>query len=71
MQKCADLFCASNKQQLCIKGSFKYNYAKLSYELGCQDEALNSLQSFLTRIPQLRPITKKQGIIGFCSRQYQ
>src|SRR5213075_1174140 len=29
----------------------KYNYAKLSYELGYQDEALSSLQSFLEQYP--------------------
>jgi len=44
-------FCASNSSNAALKEVSKYNYAKLSYELGYQDEALNSLQSFLTDYP--------------------
>ncbi|HEV8508370.1 MAG TPA: tetratricopeptide repeat protein, partial [Chitinophagaceae bacterium] len=44
-------FCASNSSNAALKEVSKYNYAKLSYELGYQDEALNSLQSFLTEYP--------------------
>jgi len=44
-------FCASNSSNSALKEVSKYNYAKLSYELGYQDEALNSLQSFLTEYP--------------------
>jgi len=44
-------FCASNSSNASLKEVSKYNYAKLSYELGYQDEALNSLQSFLTEYP--------------------
>jgi len=47
----AYLFCASNSSNSALKEVSKYNYAKLSYELGYQDEALNSLQSFLTDYP--------------------
>ncbi len=47
----AYLFCASNSSSSALKEISKYNYAKLSYELGYQDEALNSLQSFLTEYP--------------------
>jgi TolA-binding protein len=47
----AFLFCASNSSNLTQKEISKYQYAKLSYELGYQDEALNSLKSFLTDYP--------------------
>ena len=47
----AYLFCASNSSNSALKEVSKYNYAKLSYELGYQDEALNSLQSFLNEYP--------------------
>jgi tetratricopeptide (TPR) repeat protein len=47
----AYLFCASNSSSPTLKEVSKYNYAKLSYELGYQDEALNSLQSFLSEYP--------------------
>jgi tetratricopeptide (TPR) repeat protein len=47
----AYLFCASNGSSPTLKEVSKYNYAKLSYELGYQDEALNSLQSFLSEYP--------------------
>ncbi len=47
----AYLFCASNSSNASLKEVSKYNYAKLSYELGYQDEALNTLQSFLTEYP--------------------
>jgi TolA-binding protein len=47
----AYLFCASNSSNSSLKEVSKYNYAKLSYELGYQDEALNGLQSFLSEYP--------------------
>ena len=47
----AFLFCASNSSSASLKEVSKYNYAKLSYELGYQDEALSSLQSFLSEYP--------------------
>jgi TolA-binding protein len=47
----AFLFCSSNSSNTKQKEISKYQYAKLSYELGYQDEALNSLSSFLTDYP--------------------
>jgi TolA-binding protein len=47
----AFLFCASNSSNAKQKEISKYQYAKLSYELGYQDEALNSLRSFLSEYP--------------------
>jgi TolA-binding protein len=47
----AFLFCSSNSNNTEQKEISKYQYAKLSYELGYQDEALNSLSSFLTDYP--------------------
>jgi tetratricopeptide (TPR) repeat protein len=49
--KNAFLFCASNSSNPSLKEVSKFNYAKLSYELGYQDEALNTLQSFLKEYP--------------------
>lgn len=47
----AFLFCSSNIINTQQREISKYQYAKLSYELGYQDEALNSLSSFLTDYP--------------------
>jgi len=47
----AFLFCASNSSNPRLKEVSKFNYAKLSYELGFQDEALNSLETFLNEYP--------------------
>lgn len=47
----AFLFCSSNSSNATQKEISKYQYAKLSYELGYQDEALNSLSSFLSDYP--------------------
>ena len=47
----AFLFCASNSSNKAQKEISKFQYAKLSYELGYQDEALNSLSSFLADYP--------------------
>lgn len=47
----AFLFCSSNSNNTQQKEISKYQYAKLSYELGYQDEALNSLSSFLADYP--------------------
>lgn len=47
----AFLFCASNSSNAKQKEISRYQYAKLSYELGYQDEALNSLRSFLNDYP--------------------
>lgn len=50
----AFLFCSSNSSNADQKEISKYQYAKLSYELGYQDEALNSLSSFVTDYPGSR-----------------
>lgn len=47
----AFLFCSSNSINSVQREISKYQYAKLSYELGYQDEALNSLRGFLTEYP--------------------
>jgi TolA-binding protein len=47
----AFLFCSSNSSNAEQKEISKYQYAKLSYELGYQDEALNSLSTFLADYP--------------------
>ncbi len=47
----AFLFCASNSSNPGLKEVSRYNYAKLSYELGYEDEALNSLRSFQADYP--------------------
>lgn len=44
----AFLFCASNSSNRRQQEISRFQYAKLSYELGYQDEALNGLRSFLT-----------------------
>jgi TolA-binding protein len=48
----AFLFCSSNSSNAEQKEIAKYQYAKLSYELGYQDEALNSLSSFIADYPR-------------------
>lgn len=47
----AYLFCSSNSSNTEQKEISKYQYAKLSYELGYQDEALNSLGAFIADYP--------------------
>lgn len=48
----AFLFCSSNSSNPVQKEISQFNYAKLSYELGYQDVALNELRSFLDRYPK-------------------
>ena len=47
----AFLFCSSNSNNTTQKEISKYQYAKLSYELGYQDEALNGLSEFIAEYP--------------------
>jgi TolA-binding protein len=47
----AFLFCSSNSSNGEQKEISKFQYAKLSYELGYQDEAINSLSAFLADYP--------------------
>ena len=48
----AFLFCSMNSSNPKQKEISKFNYAKLSYELGYQDVALTELQGFLQQYPQ-------------------
>ncbi len=48
----AFLFCASNSSNAGQKEIATFQYAKLSYELGFQDDAMKSLQSFMTDYPK-------------------
>ncbi|RYD87548.1 MAG: tetratricopeptide repeat protein, partial [Sphingobacteriales bacterium] len=47
----AFLFCAANSSDKKQQEVSKFQYARLSYELGYQDEALTSLKSFLNDYP--------------------
>lgn len=47
----AFLFCAANSSNKKQQEISKFQYAKLSYELGYQDEALNGFRSFLNDYP--------------------
>ncbi len=47
----AFLFCASNSSDKKQQEVSRFQYAKLSYELGYQDEALNGLKNFLNTYP--------------------
>lgn len=47
----AFLFSASNNSNAVQREISRFNYAKLSYELGYQDEALKNLRSFLNDYP--------------------
>jgi TolA-binding protein len=48
----AFLFCSANSSNPKQKEISAFNYAKLSYELGYQDVALNELQKFIQAYPQ-------------------
>jgi len=48
----AFLFCSMNSSNPKQKEISKFNYAKLSYELGFQDVALTELQGFLAQYPK-------------------
>ena len=59
----AFLFCSSNSSYPEQKEISKYQYAKLSYELGYQDEALNSLSSFLADYPNSKYNTEAKELM--------
>ncbi|MFN4007652.1 MAG: tetratricopeptide repeat protein [Chitinophagaceae bacterium] len=48
----AFLFCAQNSSVAIQKEVSQFNYAKLSYELGYQDIAINEFKSFITQYPK-------------------
>ena len=59
----AFLFCSSNSNNTEQKEISKYQYAKLSYELGYQDEALNSLSSFIADYPNSKYNTEAKELM--------
>ena len=59
----AFLFCSSNSSNAEQKEIARYQYAKLSYELGYQDEALNSLSSFIADYPQSKYNTEARELM--------
>lgn len=59
----AFLFCASNSSNPEQKEIARYQYAKLSYELGFQDEALNSLSSFIADYPNSKYIGEAKDLM--------
>ncbi len=59
----AFLFCAANSSYPQMREVSKFNYAKLSYELGYQDEALNGLESFLNEYPNSTYTTEATDLL--------
>ncbi len=59
----AFLFCSVNSSNLEQKEISMFNYAKLSYELGYQDVALNELQKFADEFPQSKYITEAKELL--------
>ena len=59
----AFLFCASNSSDKKQQEVSRFQYAKLSYELGYQDEALNSLRGFLTSYPNSTYDTEAKDLL--------
>jgi TolA-binding protein len=59
----AFLFCASNSSNPTQREISRFNYSKLSYELGYQDEALNGLKSFLHDYPDSEYSTEAKDLL--------
>lgn len=59
----AFLFCASNSSDRKQQEISKFQYAKLSYELGFQDEALNGLRNFLNDYPNSTYNTEAKDLL--------
>ncbi|MBL0270712.1 MAG: tetratricopeptide repeat protein [Chitinophagaceae bacterium] len=59
----AFLFCSSNSSNPEQREIARYQYAKLSYELGYQDEALNSLSSFIADYPASKYNTEAKELM--------
>lgn len=59
----AFLFCASNSSNRLQQEVSKFQYAKLSYELGYQDEALNGFRSFLNDYPSSSYSTEAKDLL--------
>jgi TolA-binding protein len=59
----AFLFCAANSSNEKQKEISQFNYAKLSFELGYQDVALNEFQKFIQKYPQSEYITEAKDLL--------
>lgn len=59
----AFLFCASNSSDKNQQEISRFQYAKLSYELGYQDEALNGFKTFVTIYPNSTYITEAKDLL--------
>ena len=59
----AFLFCASNSSNATQKEISRFQYAKLSYELGYQDEALAGLKSFIGDYPASGYATEAKDLL--------
>ncbi len=59
----AFLFCASNSSDKKQQEVSRFQYARLSYELDYQDEALNSLRSFLNDYPKSAYDTQAKDLL--------
>ena len=59
----AFLFGASNNSNQRQKEIAQFQYAKLSYELGYQDEALNSLNTFVANYPSSEYIAEAKELL--------
>lgn len=59
----AFLFCALNSSNKAQKEISKFNYAKLSYELGYNDVALNELKSFLAAYPKSEYVNEARELL--------
>lgn len=59
----AFLFCASNSSDKKQQEISKFQYAKLSYELGYQDEALNGLRNFINDYPNSTYNTEAKDLL--------
>jgi TolA-binding protein len=59
----AFLFCAANSSNEKQKEISHFNYAKLSFELGYQDVALNEFQKFITKYPQSEYIAEAKDLL--------
>ncbi|MBS1729351.1 MAG: tetratricopeptide repeat protein [Bacteroidetes bacterium] len=59
----AFLFCSLNSSNLLQKEISKFNYGKLSYELGYSDVALNELKDYVTAYPRGEDINEAKELL--------
>ena len=67
----AFLFCASNSSYPAQKEISQFHYAKLSYELGYPDVALDRIPKFFAAISEFNLCARSPRIIIKCTGQYQ